>query len=430
MDVFGWGTKLNRAAESYRIDRRILNLLLWLPGLIIVFQVALTFPIFAAYQGYFWGENLVIEQLQFVFFFLASIQALALAWHMAKQREPLVAPIFYLLAAGVFFFIAMEEIAWGQQYLHFNSPEAIKAFNAQNEVTLHNVEFLQGRTDILNLAFGLAGLIGIRVGTRPTFRKIGVPVFLALWYSLIIFLSGFGVFNDFASVNPQFDFSAQKETETAELLIAISGFLFVFYNYRAFSLSSPRSVNIIAVESAGQALRIELSDGRTIPVAADQIPIERQAGWQINPDGQSMTEKAPAASIELADLLTPPPDPQRIAERLQMLWSRWNFWITAASGVMVALWLILIPSDPKNGWLAGLSPSRVVNSRAVMSDRFSAKMQYWFSATMSYVFSPEMSDEIREELQRVMLWWFGFLLSKTPPVQKVGDFGCGSCHRG
>ena len=71
-----------------------------------------------------------------------------------------------------------------------------------------------------------------------------------------------------------------------------------------------------------------------------------------------------------------------------------------------------------------------VNSRAVMSDRFSAKMQYWFSATMSYVFSPEMSDEIREELQRVMLWWFGFLLSKTPPVQKVGDFGCGSCHRG
>ena len=81
------------------------------------------------------------------------------------------------------------------------------------------------------------------------------------------------------------------------------------------------------------------------------------------------------------------------------------------------------------GLITGL-PEDIVNSRAVMSDRFSAKMQYWFSATMSYVFSPEMSDEIREELQRVMLWWFGFLLSKTPPVQKVGDFGCGSCHRG
>ena len=351
---------MDRVADKYRIDPRILKLLPQLAGLIIVLQFALTFPAFAAYKVYFWGENQVIEQLQFLFFFLASIQALALTWHMVKQREPWIVGLFYLLTAGAFFFIAMEEIAWGQQYLHFQSPEAIKAFNVQNEVTLHNVELLQDRTDILNLAFGLAGLIGIAVGTRPAFHKIGVPVYLSLWFGLIVILAGLGVFNDFVSVNRQFDYSIHKQTETVELLIAIAGFLFLFFNARAFNLSALRPVDIIAVGSSGPALRLELSDGRAIPLAVDQIPIERQAGWQINPDGQSMTEEAPAASIALADLLRPPPDPQRIAEQLQMLWNRWNFWIAEAAGLMVAIWLILIPSDPKNAWLAGLSPSRVL----------------------------------------------------------------------
>lgn len=402
-----------RTADKYRIDSRILKLLLWLPGLLILFQLTLTFPTFAAYRVYFWGENLIIEQLQFLFFFFASVQAVVLAWHMIKQREAWIVRVFYLLAAAAFFFIAMEEIAWGQQYLHFNSPEAIKAFNVQNEVTLHNVELLQDRTDILNLAFGLAGLIGIVLGTQPVFKKIGVPRYLLLWFGLIAVLSGVGVFNDFVSVNSQFDYSVHKQTETAELLIAIAGFLFVFFNNRAYNLEVLRPVNIIAVDPDGPDMRLELSDGRVMRIPAEHIPggaLPEQAEWRIAPDGQAVARETPAASFKLTALLKPPSDSQRVDEQLQSLWSRWNFWIVAAAGLMVAIWLLQIPSDPKNAWLAGLSPTRfLMVSAALMLS--AGLIVIWFHFTRQPVRYQTLCTRLNQKLMNPRRLFVTTLLS-------------------
>jgi hypothetical protein len=59
------------------------------------------------------------------------------------------------------FFVALEEVAWGQQFFGFRSPAFMIEMNVQNEFTSHNVDILQDRTDFFNLLFGIWGLIGL-----------------------------------------------------------------------------------------------------------------------------------------------------------------------------------------------------------------------------------------------------------------------------
>jgi hypothetical protein len=44
-----------------------------------------------------------------------------------------------LLLGIVFFFGAAEEISWGQQIFHFETPESIKTVNVQEEFNIHNL---------------------------------------------------------------------------------------------------------------------------------------------------------------------------------------------------------------------------------------------------------------------------------------------------
>jgi hypothetical protein len=46
---------------------------------------------------------------------------------------------FFLIFSFAFIFAAGEEISWGQQLLHFETPESIKAQNVQEEFNVHNL---------------------------------------------------------------------------------------------------------------------------------------------------------------------------------------------------------------------------------------------------------------------------------------------------
>jgi hypothetical protein len=52
---------------------------------------------------------------------------------------------FYLALAFFFFFGAGEEISWGQHYLHYATPEFWKSRNVQQELTVHNLIYLNQR---------------------------------------------------------------------------------------------------------------------------------------------------------------------------------------------------------------------------------------------------------------------------------------------
>jgi hypothetical protein len=69
--------------------------------------------------------------------FLASSVFFLVAY--AKTRKPA-----FLVLAFAFFVGGGEELAWGQHLLNTEPPSAIKAVNAQDELTIHNLNLFQG----------------------------------------------------------------------------------------------------------------------------------------------------------------------------------------------------------------------------------------------------------------------------------------------
>ncbi len=66
--------------------------------------------------------------------------------------------IIFLFLFIALFFIAGEEISWGQRILGIETPDAIKEINYQDELTLHNLNFIQ--VNLLHPAYMITGLLG------------------------------------------------------------------------------------------------------------------------------------------------------------------------------------------------------------------------------------------------------------------------------
>jgi hypothetical protein len=124
-------------------------------------------------------ENRPAELLTFVTLFAASVLGARAAWHLRAAVDGRLWQVFYGLATVGLFVVAMEEIAWGQWFLGFDTPAALADLNAQGETTLHNLGPLQGRNELFRLAFGVAGLLGLLAHRVARLRRVAVPLVLA-----------------------------------------------------------------------------------------------------------------------------------------------------------------------------------------------------------------------------------------------------------
>ncbi|WP_131106038.1 hypothetical protein [Ornithinimicrobium sufpigmenti] len=127
-------------------------------------------------DGYLWatGEDRAVEWATVVTYLVALAVAAALVprWWTSGLRLNAVA---YVLLCGAFFFIAGEEISWGQRILGFEGPPALVAANQQDEANLHN---LLGRYALHGL-YIVIGVWGIGVG-RWVARRVA---WLRPWYA-------------------------------------------------------------------------------------------------------------------------------------------------------------------------------------------------------------------------------------------------------
>jgi hypothetical protein len=64
-----------------------------------------------------------------------------------RGREKLIW-LFYLVFAIGLIFIAGEETSWGQYFFHFHTPGFFERHNEQDDLTLHNLDGMNGRTII------------------------------------------------------------------------------------------------------------------------------------------------------------------------------------------------------------------------------------------------------------------------------------------
>ena len=86
-------------------------------------------------------EDRLVEWLQFVLILSASLLFAALSARLIRTGPHGLALPYVLLTLGAFF-IAGEEISWGQRIFGWRTPEELRAINAQQEISLHNIYWL------------------------------------------------------------------------------------------------------------------------------------------------------------------------------------------------------------------------------------------------------------------------------------------------
>ena len=90
------------------------------------------------YRDWIESEQGVIELSTAFFAFLACLFALRAA-RLAHRELPQRQWIWFALVAFGCFYIGGEELSWGQQLWHWQTPEAIGVLNRQHETNLHNM---------------------------------------------------------------------------------------------------------------------------------------------------------------------------------------------------------------------------------------------------------------------------------------------------
>jgi hypothetical protein len=93
-----------------------------------------------SYAQHIVSENGLIELLQWLVACTAFVSAAAMWVSMARgdRSRPILRRWFLLLALGCFY-IAGEEVSWGQWFFNWSPPEPIRKINAQEETNLHNM---------------------------------------------------------------------------------------------------------------------------------------------------------------------------------------------------------------------------------------------------------------------------------------------------
>lgn len=137
-----------------------------LPILFVTAMVA-TIPFFELFH-WLTAEDSVIEILQFLLVFAAS---LLFAWNgvmLVQRRQSRIIGLLFLYVALGAFFIAGEEIAWGQRIFGWETPETLQEINVQNETTLHNISWA-------HTPFIWAALLAGMYGTILPLLKVAWP---------------------------------------------------------------------------------------------------------------------------------------------------------------------------------------------------------------------------------------------------------------
>jgi hypothetical protein len=172
-------------------------------------------------------ENHPVEIATALFLVCAGAASVARAWVARRGHEAVLTQAFFLVFGVGLVVTGMEEAAWGQYWLGFETPAALAEINVKGEATLHNIAGLDGRTEILRVLYGLGGLIGVWLGRRGRLVSVTPPTVLWTWFATIAFLSSYDLINDVTPLTPALDSLVFHLNELVEMLVGLSALIFV-----------------------------------------------------------------------------------------------------------------------------------------------------------------------------------------------------------
>jgi len=168
------------------------------------------------------------------FLIAGGFLGLRLVLQIKKHKKELLMFWFYLALSIGLLLIGMEKVRWGQLFFISKVPSGLSNINQQSENVIHSIQIWRNYLEIFPLAFGLAGLLGIWISKLPHFRKISVPRILWPWFVIIAIISAIDLSHDFYDPPTQFDNLVNNLEEVIEMMVGISGFLFIWLNTRRF----------------------------------------------------------------------------------------------------------------------------------------------------------------------------------------------------
>jgi hypothetical protein len=220
------------------------NILKSLFGLILIMLL-----VYIRLNHYSLWEILGVEDgiFEYIQFFLLLIAGTLLIKFYLELKGPSrkYSRILVVAVALVLFFVAFEEISWGQRILGFKTPSTLENINVQNETTIHNITFIHeliGYAYVVILLWAVSSTLlkvilnkfMAKIQFGEDFRAI-VLNFAILPVHLLIFFLPIAVIN-FLS----FEFFAPQDFEAKELLMYIGVFFHVLEAIKNSRISLPR----------------------------------------------------------------------------------------------------------------------------------------------------------------------------------------------
>ena len=193
-------------------------------------------------------EDGAVEYGTFFVYLIAAGFVARLALDLGRQAKKFYAFMYWVLSAGLFF-IAMEEISWGQRTIGIKTPEFLEDINRQSEMTFHNIEGFP-----LHLLYVLVGAYGAfaRVIVPGVIKRrypvmidlLTVPRFMFLYFFLPFLLYSYYEYLDYSYRSPlglewsevftEASFVDGHDQEPIELLLSFGFLLFVLRNWHRY----------------------------------------------------------------------------------------------------------------------------------------------------------------------------------------------------
>ena len=196
-----------------------------LPLFILDFAIIIRMVSDDIWSAFGW-ENGVFESMTFAAYFVVAILSVIIVTKTKNKYEK----ILFAIIAFFTFFMAMEEISWGQgifdQIYGAEWGKSIKSGNFQGETTLHNNHLLQS---LLDPGFLVVGTVGCIMSFIHPYIKDKIGILKSIWpsrkyftYFFVLFFVYFcSIFIRPLGINDWFTYMDRRELEVGEMLLSL-----------------------------------------------------------------------------------------------------------------------------------------------------------------------------------------------------------------
>ncbi len=177
-------------------------------------------------------------------FLLSAIFAFPVARFFMTRNNKFLGYFYYLISAGTLF-VGMEEISWGQKLIGFESTEFFQNYNSQEEITLHNLiwvnEYLDKGLMFVALIAGMSWITYTLVSRAK--HNYRVKFVIPRWFfaSFFLIVSLFFYLVEYVQV---WNADIENFQESVELIFSLGGFNFILSNFFALDKLSQETNDI------------------------------------------------------------------------------------------------------------------------------------------------------------------------------------------